>query len=149
MIIDIKDLRQKGVEEKEIEFSFEADNSILTLPNTSFIAPCKVKALLEIFPNEVFLSGSIFFELKTECSRCLKEMTYFGEVEFDEKFLPEHLADEEHFTYLKDRLDTSLFVNEILLTDLPYSIVCSPSCKGICPTCGKNLNDGECGCDND
>ncbi len=149
MIIDIRDLRQKGVEEKEIEFSHQVNDSVLTLPNTSFTKPCTVKALLEIFPNEVFLSGSIFYELKTECSRCLKETTYQGKIEFDEKFIPEHLADEEHFTYQKDRLDTTFFVNEILLTELPYSIVCSPSCKGICPTCGKNLNDGECGCDKD
>ena len=24
--------------------------------------------------------------------------------------------------------------------------LCKPDCKGLCPQCGKNLNEGKCGC---
>ena len=37
--------------------------------------------------------------------------------------------------------DTSLTFN------MPTKILCKPDCKGICKVCGKNLNEGDCGCD--
>jgi uncharacterized protein len=29
---------------------------------------------------------------------------------------------------------------------LPYNAQCGPACRGLCPGCGANLNDGPCGC---
>ena len=26
-------------------------------------------------------------------------------------------------------------------------VLCREDCKGLCPVCGKDLNDGDCGCD--
>ena len=26
-------------------------------------------------------------------------------------------------------------------------VLCSEDCKGLCPKCGRDLNEGECGCD--
>ncbi len=37
-------------------------------------------------------------------------------------------------------------LSEILLS-LPMKHLCSEGCRGICPTCGKNLNEGFCGCE--
>ena len=30
--------------------------------------------------------------------------------------------------------------------DMEMAVVCDEDCKGLCPKCGKNLNQGECGC---
>ena len=32
------------------------------------------------------------------------------------------------------------------MLELPIKYVCSEDCAGLCVTCGKNLNDGDCGC---
>ena len=29
---------------------------------------------------------------------------------------------------------------------LPVRPLCKPDCKGLCPDCGKNLNEGSCSC---
>ena len=34
-----------------------------------------------------------------------------------------------------------------ILLELPTSVLCVESCKGLCPVCGANLNEGDCGCD--
>lgn len=35
--------------------------------------------------------------------------------------------------------------NDVLL-HIPMKHLCRADCKGMCPVCGKNLNEGECGC---
>lgn len=35
---------------------------------------------------------------------------------------------------------------DALLLAVPVKILCKENCKGLCPNCGKNLNDGPCFC---
>lgn len=39
-------------------------------------------------------------------------------------------------------LDELIYSDIILLT--PTKFLCKEDCKGLCPTCGKNLNEGDC-----
>jgi len=43
-------------------------------------------------------------------------------------------------------LDLDDFIVEFLGVNVPYRYLCSEGCKGLCHKCGKNLNDGACGC---
>ncbi len=43
-------------------------------------------------------------------------------------------------------IDLDEAVREALILEADMVFLCSPDCKGLCPTCGKNLNYGECGC---
>ena len=45
-----------------------------------------------------------------------------------------------------DRLDLKELVLSDLLLNLPMKHLCREDCKGLCPKCGANLNEGECGC---
>ena len=44
-------------------------------------------------------------------------------------------------------LDTEKLVYGELLVNWPMKTLCREDCKGICRKCGKNLNEGSCGCD--
>jgi uncharacterized metal-binding protein YceD (DUF177 family) len=35
---------------------------------------------------------------------------------------------------------------QAVLLELPSRSLCSPGCKGLCPRCGRNLNEGACSC---
>jgi uncharacterized protein len=86
------------------------------------------------------------------CSRCLEEARIPVEVdarefaaagrepdaEFDEDFDCEYLT--------ADRLDVTSWVRDCVAESLPTVVVCRPDCRGICPTCGANLNEGDCEC---
>ena len=47
---------------------------------------------------------------------------------------------------LKTNLDTDLLILGEILPSLPEKVLCREDCKGLCPMCGKNLNEGACGC---
>jgi uncharacterized protein len=55
--------------------------------------------------------------------------------------------DAEEETYTGKVIDLDPIVREQLLLELPEYPVCDEQCKGLCPACGANLNDRECGCD--
>jgi uncharacterized protein len=44
-------------------------------------------------------------------------------------------------------LNVDELINNEILLNWPLKILCKEDCKGICKVCGKNLNDGDCGCD--
>jgi uncharacterized protein len=43
-------------------------------------------------------------------------------------------------------IDLRQALREEVLLALPQFVECRPDCKGLCPTCGANLNEGPCGC---
>ena len=45
------------------------------------------------------------------------------------------------------QLDVETFVYNEILLNWPAKILCREECKGVCPVCGQNLNEKECGCD--
>lgn len=86
--------------------------------------------------------------MHTTCDRCA--------CDYDERFeVPiEHvlvltLNDESNddFLLLEDmRLELEPLITEDILLELPSKILCKNDCKGLCITCGKNLNNGQCSC---
>ena len=38
-------------------------------------------------------------------------------------------------------------LRETLILSLPMAALCQPECKGLCPVCGGNRNERDCGCD--
>ena len=51
-------------------------------------------------------------------------------------------AEELRTQYLDgDRLDLSAWARDSIALALPDKILCRPDCAGLCPVCGKNLND--------
>ncbi len=58
------------------------------------------------------------------------------------------------FLTLDDYIETpdfTLELDEVVISDIilhyPQKYLCKDDCRGLCPKCGKNLNEGDCGCD--
>lgn len=93
--------------------------------------------LVNIGKGKVEITGATSLTLRLFCDRCLEEVPHTFEITFTQE-----VTDEEG-----SQLDIeNLICNEIML-DWPMKILCREDCKGICSVCGKNRNDGECGCD--
>lgn len=146
MIIDLKAIKQKGLCEKEFSFEFVLGNEVLTIPDAKFLRPCEAEVLCEVYDDKVYVSGKICFYISAPCARCLTPTTYNGTVEFDEEFRPLTFAEEKELSYTKDIIDLKPLAEQLIITNLPYTVYCKEDCKGLCPVCGKNLNDGNCGC---
>ena len=91
------------------------------------------------------------------CARCLVEADCPVELEFDEEFIamvdPHTGArmrvneDEDEFRIGPDFvLDLREPMRQYGLMAEPVKPLCRPDCAGLCPMCGANLNEEDCGC---
>lgn len=91
-------------------------------------------------------------KLEMICDRCAEPFT--KEVAFSgmERLKKEDPAREENQDDDVTILDgTTIDLDELvyrgLILNLPTKVLCCEDCKGLCPVCGGNLNQGDCGCD--
>jgi uncharacterized protein len=85
------------------------------------------------------------------CSRCLKPVTVPLEIEFmviyqQAPATPGEDDTEEVVFYRENLIDVSEDIRQHLVLELPMKPICTSDCKGLCPRCGKDLNQGDCGC---
>jgi uncharacterized protein len=104
--------------------------------------------------------GSVKAPLEIDCTRCLtpvrRDLDVVFQIDFvDREFLPEsketHLERNDLDTDIieGDEIDLVEIAREQILLNLPETTLCREECKGICATCGKDLNEGECRCGED
>ena len=96
-------------------------------------------------------------ELELSCSRCLSNSKQPVKIKFNEEFFPTLDVDsgaalpppEEASAFTIDDqhiLDLTEAVRQYFLLAAPMKPLCKKNCAGLCPTCGKNLNQGKCDC---
>lgn len=119
-----------------------------------FCAPVEVKAEIGGFAGAVRLSADVQYTISMPCDRCGAD----SRQQFARTFthlLVRELSDEEeamsnseeYILVPEEQLDLDELIREDILLDLPTKYLCSEDCRGLCLKCGKNLNEGDCGCD--
>ena len=157
--LNIEDIPEEGIQIQLVEEEASLKEPLLHLPHTDFSLDKGARGHLMINKSEkaVWIRGRIEAEIILECSRCLEdfrfpldspcEVTLFP---FEDEALPEeeelNLEDLRSSYYYEGEIDLSAIVREQILLDIPYKPLCRPSCKGLCPTCGEDLNRGSCSC---
>lgn len=135
------------------EFEFDVDGSELALEEQGFsIGEIGLRCTVNKSENSVYINSKVRAKVNFICDSCL--------VNFDDV-----LADEFSIFYTSDKetvksddeqvvqllkpgtpLDLTNGLKESLLLAIPMKIVCSEDCKGLCLTCGINLNEETCTC---
>ena len=108
-------------------------------------AEVDVQLRLEALSDGIVVDGRLRVPWHGTCRRCLAETGGISESEVHELY-QRTLTDPDAFEIIGDQLDLAPVVRELLLLDAPANPVCRPGCEGLCPTCGKNLNEGRCEC---
>jgi uncharacterized protein len=107
--------------------------------------------------EDIRLKGKLDTSLEVVCARCLEPVVQEVAREFDLLYRPlgtdaghEELsvtdAEAEIGYYQGEGLLLEDVLREQVLLALPLKTVCREDCKGLCPHCGKNLNEGQCSC---
>jgi uncharacterized protein len=103
------------------------------------------------------LEGGFDYRATAPCVRCLKLVPLAGAARFDLEYRPASLAPEEEDVafvpgeaeivyYEEDTLPLEEIVSQQMYLEVPDKLLCREDCKGLCPTCGADLNEGACGC---
>ena len=114
--------------------------------------PLEVHLEAQLVGHDVVVRGELRGEAALECRRCLVPVRvpvvvdvavlYQAGVEAAE-------AEESEVYPLPARgseLDLRPMVREQVVLAVPAYAECTESCRGLCPTCGRNLNEGSCDC---
>lgn len=103
--------------------------------------------------GQLFLvKGNVRAELILTCVRCLEPYTMVVETVLNETYFQKEKAgelkelDEEYISFTGDSIDITPEVLKAIILELPMKMLCNPDCKGLCPGCGRNLNEGNCQC---
>ena len=96
------------------------------------------------------MKGTITTCLHGICDRCAGDFTREVEIPLDvvlvEELSNEDSEDEWVFPLEADAADLEEIVRTVFVLNMDSKLLCKPECKGLCCRCGKNLNDGPCGC---
>ena len=103
------------------------------------------------------LDGGFDYRATAPCVRCLKPVPLSGSARFDLEYRPASQAPEEEDVafipgepeivyYDEDTLKLEEIVSQQMYLEVPDKLLCREDCKGLCPTCGADLNEGACGC---
>jgi uncharacterized protein len=119
------------------------------------------EALLARKGDLISFQGQYKVEISTQCDLCLTPVTRRIEQRFSLTLISESGYDEPEGDvelslqsndvefYQGQEINLTQYFEHQLLLDLPFSIVCSENCKGLCSICGANLNETQCQCDTD
>lgn len=102
--------------------------------------------------RELQIKGDAKLTVSIPCDRCLEEVPTEFELDFakhiDLAEDSEQIDDLDEMNYIDGyNLDVDRLLYNEILVGWPMKILCSDDCKGICNTCGQNLNKGSCDCE--
>ncbi len=154
MIVFVEEIPRTGLNLKEV-FDINTEDIV---EKSRFITPVSTEIRIIRKEDKVIVKGRVNAILEIECSRCLSFYPHKIDSSFDLILYPEEdyeFEDEKELT--EEDVNTIFFKDGIIDIDgiildqinlsIPYKPLCSEDCKGLCPVCGKNLNEGPCGCE--
>ncbi len=149
MRLDLKKLI--GSPGTQIPFSTTPDLSEYEFDGIiGFPEPLTAAGTVTNHAGALVLRAELHAALRCVCARCLKEFDrpYVLETEAALCETEPEDADTDMDIYLLDGdcIDTDEIVVTAFVLSLDQRQLCSEDCRGICPRCGKNLNDGPCDC---
>lgn len=106
--------------------------------------------------GEIRVHGQLNVTVEATCDRCLETTSFPIENRFDLVYMPaeESSRGEDEIDqagievgyYEGGGIALNDILREVVLLALPMQLICSEACKGICPVCGENRNQRDCGC---
>jgi uncharacterized protein len=138
-VIQVADLLRQAGTRREIH----VDRIAVSGSQTNAVA--RADLLLESVTGPALVaSGTVTADWTGECRRCLGDAV--GTLTADVRELFEPASDEEETYLLRgDQIDVEPLVRDAVLLELPLAPLCREDCAGLCPVCGANRNEGDCG----
>ncbi len=147
MILDLKKLFVTPNAVLPIEYSL--DMSQLDYSGIyPLLKPVSVSGKVSNRAGLVTLWLKMVYVFSSPCDRCGLPTTATHEVLLEKSLAPEIESEySDEIIIVEDmKLNLDELVYSEVLLSLPMKHLCHDDCKGICIKCGKNLNDGDCGC---
>ena len=171
MQFDLRQLARSGGED-HLDRTFQPaqlDTAAARDEDYSVVAPVHLVMDVRKDRDAYRVTGRLQTRLQLECGRCLETFDIPVDSAFELRYVPDptptvaqqgqahhgrradvdnEVAEDDLTTayYRNETLDLGDLMHEQFVLALPMKPLCSDACKGLCPTCGTNLNKGTCEC---
>lgn len=118
--------------------------------------PVDVRGVATSIGEGVYVEANVKGRVKLVCSRCLNPFRKPFDLNCEARFVEEGFSvprdqededDIETFTLEGSSCNLDDMIKHEIILNLPMKPLCRPDCRGLCPVCGKNLNEGDCDCE--
>lgn len=112
-------------------------------------AEAEVDVILRSFTGGISAQGTVRAPWEGVCRRCATAVSGQLVIPVDERFGPVGSVDtdeDDFYPIIDDAISLGPLVLDAIVLDLPAAPLCRSDCLGLCPRCGADLNEGECGC---
>lgn len=138
LIVDVPRLRSGG---ERFQGEVPAEALELDASTAEFFQPdggIRYDMTVEIVGEELLGRGAARMRFHAVCSRCATA--------FDLEVADRDIITATPLAELPEFVDLTPELREAIILALPGYPVCRDDCRGLCPRCGANLNEGPCGC---
>jgi uncharacterized protein len=163
MLINVDDLMSKNLDLAYAERpeAFDALSKIKSDSGVEFTGPIRFDLKAYRVGELIVIDGHFTAPVRFSCVRCLSEF----ETDLTAAFKLTYCRESDSADRKPDEAEVALKADEIglirfsglhidlrpalqeeLIMALPMRPLCKESCKGLCPRCGANLNEGDCAC---
>lgn len=163
MLIRIDEIKDDGlVLAREESFdAFPALAEIVASGECTFVAPLVIGLKVYRIGEMVEVEGTVQSRVRLACGRCLVEyeeplssrfaLTFARELpeiggESEEEEVELEAEEMGLILFAGDEIDLCEALAEQVIMALPMRPLCQSGCRGLCPQCGANLNEVDCGC---
>jgi uncharacterized protein len=164
MRIHIEQITEKGL---FLDFAERAENfpvlaQMIQDGECEFLGPIRTRLRAVKIRDFVEVEGTVETQVKLTCGRCLEVFTTVATNEFALTYnrrAPEATAESEPkdvelkaddfglIQFQGETIDLQEGIQEQVVMAFPIRPLCAQDCRGLCQSCGANLNLGDCGCD--
>jgi uncharacterized protein len=150
-IVDLAELQRRS--DGRLEVQRRVDGKVICGELENITPEGQIKSDM-VFTNDfgtISLKMNIEFDYGASCDRCASDIKNHMTLETNHVIATQNekdITEEDEDVIIIDnyKLDVDeLIFNDIVL-NLPMKQLCSDECKGLCPQCGQNLNEGKCKC---
>lgn len=147
MIFELEPIFNNVGSSLPVDYSLDFSDVALNLTHP-FTEPVSVKGEFRNIAGVVSVDATASFTLSLFCDRCASPMQQVYRIPVEHTLVTQ-LNDETNDELIcidSFRFELDELVSDDIFLSLPSKFLCRADCKGLCPDCGQNLNDGPCSC---
>jgi uncharacterized protein len=147
MLLNLKKVFSEDSESCSFDYGLDLSSTDLNGYHP-FVSPVSVKGTVKGRDGFAQLNAEVSFDFSIPCDRCTKQVNKHFQYAFSH-VLVLSLENEDDINYIQVSdytLDLDELMRADILLELPTKFLCREDCKGLCPVCGQDLNEGTCNC---
>lgn len=148
MQIDVSSIKSSKGASMKLKLSESIEFSSKRLGELEFKEPIVLEGTISNKGDQFLLKADIKTTILLKCNRCYKAVAREIDLTIEEMFAENSIGkDEEIWTFTGNIIELNPVIISNIALDIPMKVLCSGDCKGLCPKCGHDLNESDCGCD--